>query len=146
MTNALLGPVCDTCRKKSRKCDRARPSCTRCIVKGLVCEGYPTTFKIYDHTTRQKLPSNIERTPKRHRKVQTSTQIESKKPRALVDMSESPEDDEQNTSFVLLDRPSPDELGWKPSLLGESQIANVLVQEEVRNLLTYCELLSLIKV
>jgi hypothetical protein len=41
-------PVCGTCRRKSRKCDREKPQCRRCLSKGLVCEGYETRFKIYD--------------------------------------------------------------------------------------------------
>jgi hypothetical protein len=44
----LVDPACGTCRKKSRKCDRGRPHCARCVSKGLVCEGYPRSFKIYD--------------------------------------------------------------------------------------------------
>lgn len=41
-------PACGTCRKKSRRCDRGRPHCQRCISKGLLCDGYATRFKIYD--------------------------------------------------------------------------------------------------
>ncbi|KAF2757789.1 hypothetical protein EJ05DRAFT_493356 [Pseudovirgaria hyperparasitica] len=41
-------PVCGTCRRKSRRCDRGKPSCQRCISKGLLCEGYETKFKVYD--------------------------------------------------------------------------------------------------
>ena len=40
-------PVCGTCRRKCRKCDRTKPQCRRCTSKGLVCEGYETKFKIY---------------------------------------------------------------------------------------------------
>ncbi|KXH29397.1 hypothetical protein CSIM01_12785, partial [Colletotrichum simmondsii] len=38
-------PACGTCRKKCRKCDRARPVCNRCKSKGLHCEGYPPRFQ-----------------------------------------------------------------------------------------------------
>ncbi|KAF2141596.1 uncharacterized protein K452DRAFT_298295 [Aplosporella prunicola CBS 121167] len=38
-------PACGTCRKKCRRCDRARPVCNRCRVKGLHCEGYPPRFQ-----------------------------------------------------------------------------------------------------
>ncbi|KAF2120326.1 fungal-specific transcription factor domain-containing protein [Lophiotrema nucula] len=51
-----LDPACGTCRRKCRKCDRTRPNCLRCISKGLTCEGYPLSFKIYDGraTTRKR--------------------------------------------------------------------------------------------
>ncbi|KAI1618030.1 fungal-specific transcription factor domain-containing protein [Exophiala viscosa] len=49
-------PVCDTCRRKCRKCDRTRPYCNRCTTKGLVCEGYSLQFKVYDKTTGPKKP------------------------------------------------------------------------------------------
>ncbi|KIW48783.1 uncharacterized protein PV06_01348 [Exophiala oligosperma] len=45
-TSRAPGPACETCRRRSRKCDRERPQCSRCLTKGLVCEGYPTQFKI----------------------------------------------------------------------------------------------------
>ncbi|PVI04120.1 hypothetical protein DM02DRAFT_640170 [Periconia macrospinosa] len=41
-------PVCGTCRKKSRKCDRTRPQCKRCIKHGLVCEGYQLNIQMYN--------------------------------------------------------------------------------------------------
>ncbi|KAF2642728.1 hypothetical protein P280DRAFT_488969 [Massarina eburnea CBS 473.64] len=41
-------PVCGTCRKKSRKCDRTRPTCMRCRNHGLVCEGYQLNIQMYD--------------------------------------------------------------------------------------------------
>ncbi|KAF1956978.1 hypothetical protein CC80DRAFT_52920 [Byssothecium circinans] len=41
-------PVCGTCRKKSRKCDRTRPTCLRCRNHGLVCEGYQLNIQMYD--------------------------------------------------------------------------------------------------
>ncbi|OAG08776.1 uncharacterized protein CC84DRAFT_1086944, partial [Paraphaeosphaeria sporulosa] len=40
-------PVCGTCRKKCRKCDRTKPECRRCVSQGLVCEGYPLNIKMY---------------------------------------------------------------------------------------------------
>ena len=51
-------PVCGTCRRKSRKCDRTRPQCRRCLSKGLVCEGYEAKFKFYrfDPALKQKQP------------------------------------------------------------------------------------------
>ncbi|KAF2688703.1 hypothetical protein K458DRAFT_151369 [Lentithecium fluviatile CBS 122367] len=45
---ARVDPACGTCRKKCRKCDRGRPHCTRCVSKGLVCEGYPLSVKMYN--------------------------------------------------------------------------------------------------
>ena len=50
----MSDPVCGTCRRKSRKCDRAKPQCRRCLSKGLVCEGYEARFKIYDANTSTK--------------------------------------------------------------------------------------------
>ena len=40
-------PVCGTCRKKSRKCDRTRPTCLRCRNHGLICEGYELNIQMY---------------------------------------------------------------------------------------------------
>ncbi|KAL4864383.1 hypothetical protein BDV12DRAFT_205760 [Aspergillus spectabilis] len=48
------GPACMTCREKCRKCDRARPSCQRCITKGLVCRGYPDQFRFCGIASRGK--------------------------------------------------------------------------------------------
>lgn len=42
-----VDPVCGTCRKKSRKCDRTRPTCRRCANHGLVCEGYQLNIQMY---------------------------------------------------------------------------------------------------
>ncbi|KAL2820918.1 fungal-specific transcription factor domain-containing protein [Aspergillus cavernicola] len=47
-------PACMTCREKCRKCDRARPSCQRCITKGLVCRGYPDQFRFCGIASRGK--------------------------------------------------------------------------------------------
>ena len=57
-THTILDPVCGTCRRKCRKCDRSRPQCQRCVSKGLVCEGYETKFRIYN------LASGVEKGPK----------------------------------------------------------------------------------
>ncbi|KAL5416218.1 hypothetical protein PMIN06_002146 [Paraphaeosphaeria minitans] len=46
-TPRRVDPVCGTCRKKCRKCDRTKPECKRCISQGLVCEGYPLNIKMY---------------------------------------------------------------------------------------------------
>lgn len=43
-----------TCREKCRKCDRGRPSCQRCISKGLVCRGYPDQFRFCGIASRGK--------------------------------------------------------------------------------------------
>ncbi|KAL4899624.1 hypothetical protein BDW74DRAFT_189005 [Aspergillus multicolor] len=48
------GPACMTCREKCRKCDRGRPSCQRCISKGLVCRGYPDQFRFCGIASRGK--------------------------------------------------------------------------------------------
>ncbi|KAL2809429.1 fungal-specific transcription factor domain-containing protein [Aspergillus granulosus] len=48
------GPACMTCREKCRKCDRGRPSCQRCISKGLVCQGYPDQFRFCGIASRGK--------------------------------------------------------------------------------------------
>lgn len=47
-------PVCGTCRRKSRKCDRTKPQCHRCLSKGLLCEGYETKFKVYEPKPKAK--------------------------------------------------------------------------------------------
>ncbi|KAE8312498.1 fungal-specific transcription factor domain-containing protein [Aspergillus transmontanensis] len=47
-------PACGTCRKKCRKCDRARPVCNRCRVKGLHCEGYPPRFLFFQDQLNSK--------------------------------------------------------------------------------------------
>jgi hypothetical protein len=43
--NVHTQPACATCRRTCRKCDRARPSCRRCIDKGLICGGYPDKYR-----------------------------------------------------------------------------------------------------
>ncbi|KAL4920048.1 fungal-specific transcription factor domain-containing protein [Aspergillus aurantiobrunneus] len=48
------GPACMTCREKCRKCDRGRPSCQRCISKGLECRGYPDQFRFCGIASRGK--------------------------------------------------------------------------------------------
>ncbi|KAK6837549.1 hypothetical protein RU639_001635 [Aspergillus parasiticus] len=47
-------PACGTCRKKCRKCDRARPVCNRCRAKGLHCEGYPPRFLFFQDQLNSK--------------------------------------------------------------------------------------------
>ncbi|KAL4877990.1 fungal-specific transcription factor domain-containing protein [Aspergillus karnatakaensis] len=51
---ARAGPACMTCREKCRKCDRGRPSCQRCISKGLECRGYPDQFRFCGIASRGK--------------------------------------------------------------------------------------------
>ncbi|KAJ5291877.1 fungal-specific transcription factor domain-containing protein [Penicillium angulare] len=46
--------ACLTCRQKSRRCDRARPMCKRCISRGLQCGGYPDKFRFCGIATRGK--------------------------------------------------------------------------------------------
>ncbi|KAJ5600111.1 C6 zinc finger domain protein [Penicillium hetheringtonii] len=46
--------ACLTCRQKSRRCDRARPMCKRCISKGLQCGGYPEKFRFCGIASRGK--------------------------------------------------------------------------------------------
>lgn len=46
--------ACLTCRKKSRRCDRARPMCKRCVSKGLECGGYPDKFRFCGIASRGK--------------------------------------------------------------------------------------------
>ncbi|GKZ64072.1 hypothetical protein AnigIFM63309_010897 [Aspergillus niger] len=48
------GAACLTCRQKCRKCDRGRPSCQRCVSKGLVCGGYPERFRFCGIASRGK--------------------------------------------------------------------------------------------
>ncbi|KAH8702250.1 fungal-specific transcription factor domain-containing protein [Talaromyces proteolyticus] len=48
------GPACATCRAKSRRCDRGRPICRRCITKGLQCGGYPDKFRFCGLASRGK--------------------------------------------------------------------------------------------
>ncbi|KAJ5166699.1 fungal-specific transcription factor domain-containing protein [Penicillium canariense] len=46
--------ACLTCRQKSRRCDRARPMCKRCISRGLQCGGYPDKFRFCGIASRGK--------------------------------------------------------------------------------------------
>ncbi|KAJ5082142.1 fungal-specific transcription factor domain-containing protein [Penicillium argentinense] len=46
--------ACLTCRQKSRRCDRARPMCKRCVSKGLQCAGYPEKFRFCGIASRGK--------------------------------------------------------------------------------------------
>ncbi|KAJ5729288.1 fungal-specific transcription factor domain-containing protein [Penicillium malachiteum] len=46
--------ACLTCRQKSRRCDRARPMCKRCVSKGLQCGGYPDKFRFCGIASRGK--------------------------------------------------------------------------------------------
>ncbi|KFA81941.1 hypothetical protein S40288_06882 [Stachybotrys chartarum IBT 40288] len=50
-TGRRKDPACGTCRKKCRRCDRARPICGRCSAQGLHCEGYPPRFQFADAST-----------------------------------------------------------------------------------------------
>lgn len=58
-----IGPACATCRAKSRRCDRARPSCRRCIAKGLECGGYPEKFRFCGLASRGKWKDRDAPTP-----------------------------------------------------------------------------------
>ncbi|EHK19371.1 uncharacterized protein TRIVIDRAFT_125946, partial [Trichoderma virens Gv29-8] len=48
------GPACATCRAKSRRCDRARPACGRCVSKNLECGGYPEKYRFCGLASRGK--------------------------------------------------------------------------------------------
>jgi hypothetical protein len=48
------GPACATCRQKSRRCDRVRPICGRCVSKRLDCGGYPEKFRFCGLASRGK--------------------------------------------------------------------------------------------
>ncbi|UKZ84045.1 hypothetical protein TrVFT333_011861 [Trichoderma virens FT-333] len=50
----LPGPACATCRAKSRRCDRARPACGRCVSKNLECGGYPEKYRFCGLASRGK--------------------------------------------------------------------------------------------
>lgn len=50
-TDLVIDPACGTCRKRCRRCDRARPICGRCSAHGLHCEGYPPRFQFADVST-----------------------------------------------------------------------------------------------
>ena len=54
VSNHLLGGSCAMCRKKSRRCDRARPICGRCTERGLECGGYPEKFRFCGLASRGK--------------------------------------------------------------------------------------------
>lgn len=36
----VWGTACKTCRRLGRKCDRTLPTCQRCKLRGVTCEGY----------------------------------------------------------------------------------------------------------
>lgn len=57
----MTEPACGTCRKKCRKCDRKRPICDRCRIRGLHCEGYPPRFQFCEVLTApsRKKSSNV---------------------------------------------------------------------------------------
>ncbi|KAJ5247307.1 fungal-specific transcription factor domain-containing protein [Penicillium chermesinum] len=55
-----LGAACLTCRQKSRRCDRARPACKRCIGKGLECLGYPDKFRFCGVASRGKWKNRVQ--------------------------------------------------------------------------------------
>lgn len=82
-------PVCGTCRKKCRRCDRTRPHCTRCVSKGLVCEGYSTTFKIYNGQTKSSSTQKA-----RQRRIQVPQRNEElpaiSSPEENVNLADSP--------------------------------------------------------
>jgi hypothetical protein len=44
-----LGPQCWTCRSRRVRCTSEQPSCQKCIIKGIDCDGYsevkPVTFR-----------------------------------------------------------------------------------------------------
>ncbi|KAI1626483.1 fungal-specific transcription factor domain-containing protein [Exophiala viscosa] len=63
--NRSANPSCATCRKRSRKCDRGRPVCRRCVSHGLDCGGYPSKFRFFNVT--ENLTSRRTRSPKSSR-------------------------------------------------------------------------------
>ncbi|RAH69493.1 Zn(II)2Cys6 transcription factor [Aspergillus aculeatinus CBS 121060] len=77
-------PACGTCRKKCRKCDRARPSCRRCQVKGLPCEGYPPKYIILEEPSLQRHQRAENPGPGQHTSSDTSTAVETRVCSALA--------------------------------------------------------------
>lgn len=50
MGRAPTSGNCHTCRMRRVKCDRARPTCERCIKAGYECKGYETVLRIQSHS------------------------------------------------------------------------------------------------
>jgi len=128
--NAWLDAACLTCRKKSRRCDRARPKCKRCISKGLQCEGYPDKFRFCGIASRGKW---------QNREAPILAQ-------GTPDGSSSQNPPQVNQSDVQLD----DELGSSATVsnkagLAPREIDRLLASAEVETLLTHCKLVSVQK-
>ncbi|OQD76495.1 hypothetical protein PENDEC_c004G02412 [Penicillium decumbens] len=114
--------ACLTCRKKSRRCDRARPKCKRCISKGLQCEGYPDKFRFCGIASRGKW---------KNREAPILAQ-------GTPDGSSSQNPPQVNQSDVQLD----DELGSSATVsnkagLAPREIDRLLASAEVETLLTH---------
>ena len=86
--DSLRDPVCGTCRKKCRKCDRTRPHCMRCISKGLVCEGYPLNIKMYNQPSGPSPKKRSKARQSRANEISSKTVIESTPP--LSEANDSP--------------------------------------------------------
>ncbi|CAI6332942.1 unnamed protein product [Periconia digitata] len=62
--NAERRPIaCTTCAKAKTKCDKARPSCSRCTAKGLICEPR-STRRANDDSYRKPINKSV--SPKRY--------------------------------------------------------------------------------
>ncbi|KAJ5127339.1 fungal-specific transcription factor domain-containing protein [Penicillium atrosanguineum] len=60
--------------QKSRRCDRARPKCKRCVSKGLQCEGYPDKFRFCGIASRGKWKNRDAPIPAPNAPVESSSQ------------------------------------------------------------------------
>ncbi|KAI1610598.1 fungal-specific transcription factor domain-containing protein [Exophiala viscosa] len=60
LQTSTRGPACFGCRKRSKKCDRARPECRNCTARGLRCEGYPPKYRFrLENAITRKTPQEV---------------------------------------------------------------------------------------
>lgn len=138
--------ACLTCRQKSRRCDRARPMCRRCISKGLECAGYPDKFRFCGIASRGKwknheapISKGRASTPDADSSTQNTTassqqtQFHSRDPPSKSNAN-GPSSNPR-TPNLFIDSPQRN----TPS--HPSELSRILYSTEAKRLLTHCELI-----
>ncbi|OJJ01752.1 hypothetical protein ASPVEDRAFT_41343 [Aspergillus versicolor CBS 583.65] len=132
------GPACMTCREKCRKCDRGRPSCQRCISKGLVCRGYPDQFRFCGIASRGKWKDA--RIPAAQKDIPGQRQVQSQ-------AQESPNSDKEQLNAVTSagsTPPMPEPRRSRRLTIDAMLVDSAPVEEDITALLKYRQTKTLI--
>ena len=130
----MLEAACLTCRQKSRRCDRGRPECKRCISKGLQCGGYPDKFRFCGIASRGKWKDRDAPIDAEAVSTTSSPLSSNLSKQTATERTEISEISSSGSPYQIL-------LSQKSTPKAQSEISTVLGLEETNLLLKHCKLI-----